>query len=84
MSAKRFNEGKALDAVLRYIETRDGTRRGDDVHSPERDRHAVPIDLACTIGGRFFAFEHTGIEPFSDQIEMEVHNRRLFGPIENQ
>ncbi|PMS28889.1 hypothetical protein C0Z16_20895 [Paraburkholderia rhynchosiae] len=44
----------------------------------------MPIDLACTIGGRLFAFEHTGIEPFPDQIKMAVHNRRLFGPIEHE
>ncbi|WP_429574848.1 hypothetical protein [Paraburkholderia sp. UCT70] len=82
--SKRFNEGKALDAVLRHIEAREGVCRGDDVRSPERDRHAAPIDLACTIGGRLFAFEHTGIEPFPDQIAMTVRNRRLFGPIESR
>jgi hypothetical protein len=77
----RFNEGRALDAVLRRIEERDGCRRGDDVRSPERERHAAPIDLACTMGGRLFAFEHTGIEPFPGQIEGEEHSRSLFRPI---
>ncbi len=28
-----------------------------------------------------YAFEHTGIEPFADQIVLEVQNRKLFGPI---
>jgi hypothetical protein len=79
-----FNEGKALDAVLRRIESRDGVRRGDDVRSPEREGHPAPIDLACTVGGRPFAFEHTGIEPFRGEIRMRVANRRLFGPIKQR
>jgi hypothetical protein len=82
--SKRFNKGKTLVAVLRHIETRERASRGNDVRSPERERHAAPFDLACTISGRLFALEHTGIEPFPDHIERTVHNRRLFGPIENR
>jgi hypothetical protein len=39
------------------------------------------VDYVCTVGTVLYAFEHTGIEPFADQIELEVHNRKLFGPI---
>lgn len=77
----QFHEGKVLDAVLRRIEARDSVARGADVRSPENERHPAPIDLACSLGGRLFAFEHTGIEPFARQIEMERHNEALFGDI---
>ena len=79
--ATEFHEGKALDAVLRLIESRDSVSRSD-VRSPEKkEKHAAPIDLAATFGDRLFAFEHTGIEPFPGQIEMERHNQALFGDI---
>lgn len=84
MSGRRFNEGKALDAVLRRIETRDGVMRGDDLRFPEKENHPAPVDLVCTVGTGLVAFEHTGIEPFPRQIEMEQHNRALFGPVTAQ
>jgi hypothetical protein len=77
----RFNEGKACDAVIRRIEAREGCRRGNDGRSPEREGHAAPVEFACTIGGRLFAFEHTGLEPFAGQIESEVDTERWFKPI---
>lgn len=80
-TSNRFNEGKAVDAVIRRIETREGCRRGDDARSPEREGHAAPVEFVCSIGRRLFAFEHTGIEPFSGHIRMEVEGPRLFGPI---
>lgn len=80
-TGNRFNEGKVLDAVVRRIEARDDMRRRDDGRSPEEEGHAAPIDFACTIGDQLYAFEHTGIEPFPGQIQMEVDNRRLFGPL---
>jgi hypothetical protein len=67
----RFNEGKACDAVIRHIEAREGSSR-QNLRSPEREKDAAPIELTCSIGGRFFAFEHTGIEPFERQIELEA------------
>lgn len=60
----RFNEGRAGDAVIRRIEPREGCRRENDGRSPEWEGHAAPVEFACTIGGRLFAFEHTGLEPF--------------------
>jgi hypothetical protein len=79
--SSKFNEGKAVDAVIRCIEARERWQRGDDGRSPEAERHAAPVEFVCTIGGRLFAFEHTGIEPFPRQIEEQEHARSLFGPI---
>ncbi|MDR3422486.1 MAG: hypothetical protein P4L00_01460 [Candidatus Acidoferrales bacterium] len=82
--AAGYNEGKAIDAVLRRIEARVAElRRGDgwspdDQSDPDKDRR---VDYVCTIGDQLYAFEHTGIEPFENQIEMEVHNRNLFEPV---
>jgi hypothetical protein len=81
---ERYNEGKAIDAMLRRIEERDQSGRRDDGRSPDDLREADPqrrVDYVCTIGDRLYAFEHTGIEPFGNQIEMEVHNRALFAPV---
>jgi hypothetical protein len=67
----RFNEGKACDAIIRHLETREGGLR-QDVRSPERAGHRAPVELTCMIGAHRFAFEHTGIEPFEGQIELET------------
>jgi hypothetical protein len=82
--AARYNEGKAIDAVLRQIEAREKLFRLDDGHSPDDLHDADPerrVDYVCTVGKQLYAFEHTGIEPFENQIEMEVHNANLFRPI---
>jgi len=78
MTRSRFNEGKALDAVIRHIEARDGVQRGNNPRYPEREGHAAPVELVCTIGDELYAFEHTGIEPFPNQIADEENSRRLF------
>jgi hypothetical protein len=80
----RYNEGKALDAVLRFIEARDHAprendgRSPDDLKDPDEQRR---VDYVCTVGQTLYAFEHTGIEPFIDQIELGVQNQNLFDPI---
>ena len=74
----RFNEGKACDAVVRRIESREHSRR-QNVRSPEKEGDVAPIELTCTIGGQLFAFEHTGIEAFDGQIDIEV--QRHFQPL---
>jgi hypothetical protein len=82
--AARYNEGKAIDAVLRRIEAREALSRlndgwsPDDQRDPDKDRR---VDYVCTVGEQLYAFEHTGIEPFENQIEIEVHNRELFEPV---
>jgi hypothetical protein len=67
----RFNEGKGCEAVIRHIEMRDGGTR-QDLRSPEEDGDPAPIELTCFICGRLFAFEHTGIEPFEGQMDIEA------------
>lgn len=52
--------------------------RGMDGLSPEREGHAAPIEYVCSIGSRLYAFEHTGIEPFPRQIEMQERHRKFF------
>src|SRR5277367_5033254 len=84
--ADSYNEGKTLDAVLRFIEARDHTPRENDGRSPDdpKDPDSDPlrrVDYVCTVGQTLYAFEHTGIEPFIDQIELGVHNEKFFGPI---
>jgi hypothetical protein len=80
----RYHEGKAIDAVLRRIEARDQAIRLRDGRSPDDLNDPDPlrrVDYVCTVGHVLYAFEHTGIEPFAEQIVLEVHNRKLFGPI---
>ncbi len=79
--ALSYNEGKACDAVVRVLEAREGKSR-QNVRLPEQERHASPIELACNIGDRLFALEHTGIEPFAGHMQMEAEADRLFRPIE--
>jgi hypothetical protein len=74
----RLHEGKACDAVIRHLETRDGGTR-HDLKSPESEGDTAPIELTCSIGGRLFAFEHTAIEPFEGQIKLET--QALFQPL---
>jgi hypothetical protein len=82
--AERYNEGKAIDAVLRRIEAREATLRHGDGWSPDdqqdsdKDRR---VDYLCTVGKQLYAFEHTGIEPFENQIKMEVDNQKLLAPV---
>ena len=80
------NEGKALDAVLRFIEVRDNAHRKNDGWSPDDPKHPDSdrlrrVDYVCTVGQLLYAFEHTRIEPFIDQIRLADHNQKLFGPI---
>jgi hypothetical protein len=78
MSKRRFNEGKACDAVIRWIEAREQSSR-QYLRFPEQEGHKAPIELTCVIGNRLFAFEHTGIEPFEGHIRLEskAHFRPL-------
>ena len=83
-AAARYNEGKALDAVLRFIEARDHASRENDGRSPDElndPDEQRRVDYVCTVGQTLYAFEHTRIEPFIDQIELEVRNQALFAPI---
>ena len=61
--AARYNEGKAIDAVIRRIEAREAVIRAgsgwspDEQRDPDEDRR---VDYVCTLGNQFYAFEHTG------------------------
>jgi phage terminase large subunit-like protein len=66
--AGRYNEGKAIDAVLQRIEARDQALRMDDGRSPDDLSDPDPmkrVDYVCTVDHVLYAFEHTGIEPFT-------------------
>jgi hypothetical protein len=77
-----YHEGKACDAVLCFKEAQ-GTRcERDTIWSPEREGHAAPIDLYCRIDGRLFAFEHTSIQAFKDQVKQAKDAAKFFKPIE--
>ena len=85
--AQRYNEGKAVDAVLRLIEAREASARLGDGRSPDDQQDPDPkrrVDYVCTVGKQLYAFEHTGIEPFPNQIKMQVDNERLFAPVMTQ
>jgi hypothetical protein len=82
--ADRYNEGKALDAVLRFIEVRDHAARENDGRSPDElndPDEQRRVDYVCSVGQTLYAFEHTGIEPFPNQIRLADHNQKLFDPI---
>jgi hypothetical protein len=79
-SLLRFNEGKSCDAVLRHLERRGGaTRTG--MRFPDREGHAAPVELVCTIGNQLYAIEHTGIEPFQGHMRGNAEDERLIRPI---
>jgi hypothetical protein len=79
-TVSRVNQGKACDAVVRSIEVREGHLRRD-LSFPEREHHPAPIEVTCRIGERLFAFEHTRIEPFERQIELEAKAKAHLKPI---
>ncbi len=76
-----YHEGKACDAVIRFLEARDHTKR-DTCWSPETDGHNAPIDLACLMDGHLWGFEHTSIQAFEGQIEVGLHFANFVKPIE--
>jgi hypothetical protein len=70
--------------VIRFIEARDHAPRENDGQSPDEQNDPDEqrrVDYVCTIGRTLYAFEHTGIKPFPNQIRLEDHNQKLFGPI---
>jgi hypothetical protein len=65
---------------------RDNARRKDDGRSPDDPKDPDPdplrrVDYVCTIGQLLYAFEHTRIEPFPNQIRLADHNQKLLDPI---
>jgi hypothetical protein len=81
-TVRRFNEGKACDAVIRCIEKREGHPRSK-IGFPERVHHPAPVEITCQIGDQLFAFEHTGIEPFEQHTELQAKAQTHFRPIQD-
>ena len=79
----KTNEGKACDAVICRIEARVGSSR-HDLTLPEKEGHAAPIEVACRIGERLFAFEHTRVEPFEGHIRLQADAPDHFRPVEQR
>src|SRR5215472_4138738 len=52
-----------------------------DFTLPEKQGHMAPIEVACRIGKRLFAFEHTRIEPFEGQIRLQADAPEHFNPV---
>jgi hypothetical protein len=77
----QFNEGKACDAILRYLEAREDAARSN-IRWPEEEHHPGPVELVCNIGSQLYALEHTGIEPFEGLVKLNNEAERVFGPIE--
>jgi hypothetical protein len=76
------HEGKACDAVVRYIEAHRRIKRGS-CWSPENEGHKYPIDLACQMDdGSQWGFEHTSIQAFENQIGLSIKATRFKDPIE--
>ena len=67
----KSNEGKACDAVIKTIEKRTGEIR-TQVRRPEVDGVGPPVELRLRLGDQEYAIEHTRIEPFENQIQMET------------
>ncbi|HEY3920057.1 MAG TPA: hypothetical protein VGL83_19865 [Stellaceae bacterium] len=75
-----FHEKQICEAIVRYLEAREGERRAD-VASPEDDHHPNAVELVWRLGQKLFALEHTGIEPFEGHMQLEAEAERHFGPI---
>ena len=65
------NEGKACDAVVRFLEIRTGETR-TDIRHPEKDHVGPPVELRLKLGAQEYAIEHTRIEPFENQIKTSI------------
>jgi hypothetical protein len=82
----RYNEGKALDAVLRFIEARDIARRKDDGRSPTTPRTQTRTrcgeSTTSALSGNCFMRSSTPVSsPFPNQIRLSDHNQKLLHPI---
>lgn len=65
------NEGKACDAVVRFLEELTGETR-TNIRRPEKDGVGPPVDLRLKLGVQEYAIEHTLIESFENQVEGSV------------
>ena len=75
-----YNEGKVCDAIIGYLEAREGAQR-TGLRSPEEELHTDPVELVWTLGSQLYALEHTGIEPFEGHVQLEAKAKLHFDPI---
>ena len=76
----QFHEGQACDAVSQHIERRAGAVRSA-LRFPDKEGHAAPVELVCTIGDQLYAMEHTSIEPFEGHMRGNAEDDPLIQPI---
>ena len=81
--AQSFNEKEACQVVKRQLEKAIGeTCKGE--RKPDETNEEPPVDLRCTLAGRDYAFEHTGIELYPGQMEDEARNEHLRKKLERK
>jgi hypothetical protein len=80
----RFDQVRVCEAIIRHLEAREGHRRAD-VCLRDHGMYVAGVDarveMTFSIGGQFYALEHTGIEPFDGFVEMNNEADRLFEPL---
>ena len=76
-------EGKACDAVVRWIEQRTGETR-TAIRHPEKEGLDPPVDLRVRLGTVEYAIEHTQIEAFTDQIRTGEEYAQFIKPVVDQ
>ncbi|MDF2366308.1 hypothetical protein [Sneathiella sp.] len=77
------NEGKACDAVVRFLEKETGENRAN-LKRPEKTNEDPPVELRLDLGPKNYAFEHTRIEAFSGQIQGEKEFGQFILPIRDE
>jgi hypothetical protein len=78
MALKTY-EGKVCDAILRLLEARAGAKR-EKLWHPEATADNE-VELTFELAGRFYAMEHTTIEPFEDFMRLNAQAEQHFEPI---
>jgi len=77
------NEGKACDAVVTFLERRTGQKR-TNIRRSEIDGIGPRVDLRLSLGSQDYAIEHTQIETFSRQIQMQKEFGDFITPVVDQ
>ena len=75
------NERKSCDAVARVLEELSSAVRSNP-RCPEKDGSGPPVEYVFDLAGKTYAFEHTIIEAFEDQIRTSVDFGKFAAPIE--
>jgi hypothetical protein len=76
-----FHEGQSCSAVLCRLEQRENARI-KNLRFHDRQGTNLAVELSCEIGGRLFALEHSGIEPFEGHLRLEANAEKHLLPIQ--